>query len=132
MKIITENKIFHFLLRSWMFLSASDVCQISFFFFLLLFPSFWQFSFSVCLCLSLSLSLSHIKSEVGRYVSEESIITELWQERSRNSQTDTTKNTCIILLSVLSDERIFRYSRIYSGYCRNLKKKRIWTAKMAI
>ena len=30
-----------------------------------------------------------------------------------------------------SDERIFWYSRICSGYCRNLKKKRNWAAKMA-
>ena len=30
-KIITDNKVFHFLLRNWMFLSTSDVCQIQFF-----------------------------------------------------------------------------------------------------
>ena len=33
-KIITENKVFHSLLRNWMFLSASDVCQIPFFTFI--------------------------------------------------------------------------------------------------
>ena len=47
-KIITENKVFHFL-RNYMFLSASDVCQMP----LLTFISLvWQFLFSVCLCLS--------------------------------------------------------------------------------
>ena len=60
-KIITENKVFHFLLRNWMFLSASDVCQIPFFTFI-----------SLGLTISLPLCLSHMKREVGRYVSEES------------------------------------------------------------
>ena len=61
-KIITENKFFHFLLRNWLFLSASDVYQI---------PVLT--SISVVLAISLCLSLiPHIKSEVGRYVSEES------------------------------------------------------------
>ena len=52
-KIITENKVFYFL-RNWMFLSASDVCQIPFltFIFLGLAISF------LCLSLSLSPSLS--------------------------------------------------------------------------
>ena len=67
-KIITENKVFHFLLQNWMFLSASDVCQIPFFYFY--FPLFDNFSFSFSL--PLSLSLSHMKREVGRYVSVES------------------------------------------------------------
>ena len=53
-KMITENKVFHFLLRNWMLLSASDVCQIPFFD---LFPLVWQFLF-LCLSLPLSLSLS--------------------------------------------------------------------------
>ena len=42
LKMITENKVFHFPLRNWMFLSASDVCQIPF---LTLFPLVWQFLF---------------------------------------------------------------------------------------
>ena len=65
MKIIPENKIFHFL-RNWMFLSASDVCQI---------PFLTSISLGLAisfLSLSLSPSLSHMKPEVGRYVSEES------------------------------------------------------------
>ena len=52
-----------------MFLSASDVYQIPFFFtfiFLGLAISF------LCLSLSLSPFLSHMKREVGRYVSEAS------------------------------------------------------------
>ena len=70
MKIITENKVFHFL-RNWMFLSASDVCQIPFFTFISL--GFGNlFSLSVSVSLSLSPSLSHMKREVGRYVSVES------------------------------------------------------------
>ena len=51
----TENKIFHFLLRNWMFLSASDVCQIPFFTFISL-----GLTISLFLSLSLSLSLSLI------------------------------------------------------------------------
>ena len=66
-KIITENKVFHFL-RNWKLLSASDVCQIPFFNFISLGLAI---SF-LCLFLSLSLALSHMKPEVGRYVSEES------------------------------------------------------------
>ena len=66
-KIITENKVVHFL-RNWMCLSASDVCQIPFFTFISLGLAI---SF-LCLSLSLSPSLSHMKREVGRYVSEES------------------------------------------------------------
>ena len=65
MKIITENKVFHFL-RNWKLLSASDVCQIPF---LTIISLGLAISF---LCLSLSPSLSHMKPEVGRYVSEES------------------------------------------------------------
>ena len=67
-KIITENKVFHFL-RNWMLLAASDVCQIPFFTFISLGLAI---SFPVCLCLSLPLSLSHMKREVSKYVSEES------------------------------------------------------------
>ena len=52
-KIITENKVFHFL-RNWMLLSASDVCQIPFLTFISLGLAI---SFPVCLCLSLPLSL---------------------------------------------------------------------------
>ena len=72
-KIITENKVFHFL-RNWKLLSASDVCQIPFFNFISLglAISFLCLSLSVSVCISLSLSLSHMKPEVGRYVSEES------------------------------------------------------------
>ena len=55
-KIITENKVFHFLLRNWMFLSASDVFQIPFFTFISLGLTISLF---VCVCLSLSLSLSY-------------------------------------------------------------------------
>ena len=51
-KIITENKVFHFL-RNWMLLSASDVCQITVFDFY--FP--WFGNFFSCLSLSPSLSL---------------------------------------------------------------------------
>ena len=64
-KIITENKVFHFL-RNWKLLSASDVCQIPFLNFISLGLAISFF------CLSLSLALSHMKPEVGRYVSEES------------------------------------------------------------
>ena len=64
-KIITENKVFHFLLRNWMFLSASDVCQIPFL-------TFISLGLASSLSLSVSVALSHMKREVGRYVSEES------------------------------------------------------------
>ena len=67
--MITENKVFHFLLRNWMFLSASDVCQIPFLTFISLGLAI---SLSLSPSLSLSLSLSHMKREVGRYVSEKS------------------------------------------------------------
>ena len=69
--MITENKVFHVLLRNWMFLSASDVCQIP----LLTFISLGlavSLSLSPSLSLSLSLSLSHMKREICRYVSEKS------------------------------------------------------------
>ena len=48
------------------------------------------------------------------------------QERSRNSQTETTKILFYSMFCLLqtSDKRIFWYSRICSGYCRNLKKKK--------
>ena len=49
LKMITENKVFHFLLRNWMFLSASDVCQIPFLTFI---------SLGLAISLSLSVSLS--------------------------------------------------------------------------
>ena len=69
LKIINENKGFHFL-RNWVILSASDVWQIPFLTFISL---GLEISF-LCLSLSLSpsLSLSHMKREVGRYVIEES------------------------------------------------------------
>ena len=51
-KIMTENKVFHFLLRNWMFLSASDVCQIPFF-------TFISLGLTISLSLSLSLSLPY-------------------------------------------------------------------------
>ena len=51
LKIITENKVFHFL-QNWKLLSASDVCQIPFLNFICLGLAI---SF---LCLSLSFSLS--------------------------------------------------------------------------
>ena len=51
-KIITENKVFHFLLRNWMFLSVFDVCQIPFFTFIFL-------GLTISLSLSPSLSLSY-------------------------------------------------------------------------
>ena len=66
-KIITENKVFHFL-QNWMLLSASDVCQIPFLTFISLSLAISFF----CLSLSLSPSLSHMKREIGRYVNEES------------------------------------------------------------
>ena len=47
-KMITENKVFHFLLRNCLPLTV-------FYFY---FPWFGNFSFSVCVCLSLPLSLS--------------------------------------------------------------------------
>ena len=81
--------------------------------FWLLFPLSWQF-----LCLSLSLSVSHIKSDVGRYASEESnynnwIILRLYSDEgiksSRNSQTETIIN--IILLNVLSSPD-FRWTNL--------------------
>ena len=50
-KIITENKVFHFLLRNWMFLSASDICQIPF-------MTFISLSLAISLSLSVSVSLS--------------------------------------------------------------------------
>ena len=64
-KIITENKVFHFL-RNWKFLSASDVCQIPFLTFISWFGNFFSLSASV------SPSLCQMKRKVGRYVSEES------------------------------------------------------------
>ena len=69
LKMITENKVFHFLLRNWMFLPASDVCQIPFLTFISLGLAI---SLSLSACISLSLPLSHMKREVGRYVSEKS------------------------------------------------------------
>ena len=67
MKIITENKVFHFR-RNWKFLSASDVCQIPFFTFISWFGNFFSLSVSV----SASPSHCQMKRKVGRYVSEES------------------------------------------------------------
>ena len=63
MKISTENKVFYFLPRNWMFLFATDICQIPFLTFI-----------SVVLAISFSLSVSvpHIESEVGRFVNKES------------------------------------------------------------
>ena len=69
MKIITENKVFHFL-RNWKLLSASDVCM-SDTIFEFYFPWFGNV-FSLSVSVSLSLALSHMKPEVGRYVSDES------------------------------------------------------------
>ena len=63
--MITENKVFHFLLRNWMFLSTSDVCQISFL-------TCISLGLAISLSLSVCLSPSHMKREVGRYVSEKS------------------------------------------------------------
>ena len=51
--MITENKVFHFL-RNWMFLSASDVCQIPFYTFI----SLGSAIYFLCLSLPLSPSLS--------------------------------------------------------------------------
>ena len=45
-KIITENKVFHFL-RNWKFLSASDVCQIPFSTFISWFGNFFSLSLSL-------------------------------------------------------------------------------------
>ena len=62
--IITENKVFHFLLRNWMFLSASDVSDTVI---VLLFPlslaidlSFSLSCLSICLSLLLCLYLSSL------------------------------------------------------------------------
>ena len=56
------------------------------------------------------------------------------QELSRNSQTETTKILFYAMFCLLQtlDERTFWYSRICSRYCRTLKQKRKWAAKMAI
>ena len=54
-KIITENKVFHFIRRHWMFLSASDVCQI---------PRLTFICLVLVISLYLSLSLSLVKSVV--------------------------------------------------------------------
>ena len=71
-KMITENKVFHFIF----FCEIVCLCHMSDTIFDFYFPWFGNFSFCVCLCLcvslSPSLSLSHMKWEVGRYVSEES------------------------------------------------------------
>ena len=61
----------------------------------------------------------------------------LYSDESKNVQeTARLKPLKILFYSMFcllqtSDERIFWYSGICTEYCRNLKKKRNWAAKMA-
>ena len=74
-QLITENKTFHFLLRDWMFLSASDVSDTDFLLTSLVVGNLsFFFSLSFFLCLSLSslylfLSVTLVEPV---YISEES------------------------------------------------------------